>query len=472
MAKLGDKRLFYTGVSGLLFGMFSVPALAQSKPMVEEVVLPPAKSGECYAKVRVPEKYRTEMVDVLLKEPTDRFQITAAKFAPRTKRVMTREASSTLKAVQPVLEVEKDKFLVAPASTQWVRDSLKGKVPLSEGEKRDLSLAGVKIEEVPVGSCLYEHYRPATTKQVPNRVLISEATEKLSTTPAKYRKGTESVLTKPGFKRLIEVPAVFTTKQDRVLVEAAHSVWQKGTGPIQKIDNLSGEIMCRVDIPAKYKEVKVDVVGTAPLVTSVTEDAVYKTVSIEKLVADAAEKREPVAAKFKTMNKEQLQSPGGFTWLAKRGGGAGDGDPTGRVVCNQAIPAKEIAYDRTVVKTAGRFERAKVDATFENVPIQEKVADARSVKISVPGVNSKVERRVKVQEARYEWQSVLCETNTNGDIISRLQAALNKSGFSVGAVDGVLGNSTLTALQKYQQKNKLAEGGVTMESMESLGVEL
>lgn len=471
MAKLGSKRLISTGVPILICGLYAVEASAQSKPMVAEI-MPPAKSGECYAKVSVPAKYRTEMVDVLLKAPTERYQISPAKFENRSKQVMTRQASSTIKAVPPVLAVEKDKFLVTAASTQWVRDSLKGKVPLSEGEKRDLSAAGVKIEEVPVGSCLYEHFREATVKSVPNQVLISEATETLSTTPAKYRKGTESVLVKAGFKRLIEVPAVFKKKQDRVLVEAAHSVWQKGTGPIQKIDNETGEIMCRIDVPADYKVVDVDVIATAPIVTSVTEKAVYKTINIEKLEADAKEMRVPVAAQFRTMNKEQVQSPGGFTWSASRAGSASDGEHTGRVVCNQALPAKEIAYERTVVRTAGRFERVKVEPTFENVSVSELIADASSVKIPVPGVNSKVERRVKVDDSRFEWQAVLCETNTTGDIITRLQAALQKEGFAPGSIDGVLGQSTLSALEKYQQKNKLAEGGVTMESVRALGVEL
>lgn len=471
MTIIGNKRLFSAGIPVLFYGLVAGTASAQSKPMVAEI-LPPAKSGECYAKVSVPAKYRTEMVDVLLKEPTERYQITPANFENRTKRVMTREASSTLKAVQPVLEVEQDKFLVSPASTRWVRDSLKGGVPLSEGEKRDLSLAGVKVEEVPVGSCLYEHYREATVKQVPNQVLISEATEKLSTTPAKYRKGSESVLVKAAFKRLIEVPAVFKKKSDRVLVEAAHSVWQKGTGLIQKIDNDTGEIMCRVDVPAQYKTVDVSVIGTAPLVTSVTEQAVYKTINIEKLDSDAVEARDPVAAQFKTMNKEQIQAPGGFTWTASRAGADSDGKHTGRVVCNQASPANEIAYERTVVKTAGRFERVKVEAAFEDVSVTELVADAASVKVPVPGVNSKVERKVKIEDSRFEWQAVLCETNTNGGIISRLQTALKDEGFAVGSIDGVIGQSTLTALQKYQQKNKLAEGGVTMESMKALGVEL
>jgi len=469
MAKVGDKRLISTGVSVLFCGLVAVDASAQSQPEVAEI-MPPAKSGECYAKVNVPSKYKVEQVDVLLKEASEQYQITPAKFENKTERVMTREASSKLKAVQPVLEVEKDNFLVAPATTRWVRNSLKGTSPLSEGERSDLKAAGVELEEVAVGSCLYEHFIEPTVKEIPNRVLISEATEKLSTTPAKYRRDTEKVLVKAAYKRLIEVPTVFKKKQDRVLVEAAHSVWQKGTGPIQKIDNQTGEIMCRVDIPAEYETLDVDVVSTGAMLTDVTEDAVYETVSVQKLEQDAQEQRVPVAAVFKTMNKEQVQSPGRYTWLAERS--SADSSPTGRVVCHQASPAKQIAYERTVVKTAGRFEKEAVEETFKSVTVAEMVEDAKSVKIPVAGLSKKIERRIKVADSRFEWQAVLCETNTTGDVIARLQSALTEEGYSPGSIDGVLGRGTLRALESYQRKNALAEGGVTLESIKALGVKL
>jgi len=469
MVKLGNKRLISSGVSVLFCGLFAVDASAQSKPITAEI-MPPAKSGECYAKVNVPAKYRTEQVDVLLKEATERHEITDAKFENTIKRVKTREASNKITAIQPVLEVEKDSFLISPASTRWVRDSLKGKYPISDGELGDLSAAGIEIEEVPVGSCLYEHYTEPTIKKIPNRVLISAATEKLSATPAKYRKDTEQVLVKAAYKRLIEVPAVFQKKQDRVLIEAAHSVWKKGTGPIQKIDNQTGEIMCRVDIPAEYETLDVDVVASQSLITTVDEQAIYKTINIEKLEEDASEQRVPIAAEFKTMNKEKQQSPGSYTWLSTRSGT--DSRPTGRVVCHQAIPAKQVDYERTVVKTAGRFEAESVAEEFEDVTVTKMVADASSVKVPVPGVSGKVERRIKVEDSHFEWQAVLCETNTNGDIITRLQAALQEEGFAPGSVDGVLGRATLRALENYQRKNQLAEGGVTLESIKALGVEL
>lgn len=470
MAKQVNRRLISTGVSVLFCGLFAVDASAQSKPMVAEII-PPAKSGECYAKVNVPAQYRDEEVDVLLKEPTERFDLTPAKFENRSESVLIREASSTLKAIQPTLETEEDFFQVAAATTRWVRGSLNGKTPLSEGEKSDIAAAGIEIAEVEAGSCLYEHYVEPVIKQVPNRVLISEATEKLSTTPAKFNKAEEEVLVKAGYKRLVSVPAIYKKKQDRVLVEAAHSVWQKGTGPIQKIDNQTGEIMCRVDIPAEYKTLNVDVIATEAALTSVDEPAVYKTVSIETLEADAAEQRESIPAEFKTINVEKEESSGSYTWLATRAGAEGS-SPTGRVVCHQDVPAKQIAYDRTVVKTAGRFERKEVAEVFETITIAELVEDAQSVKTAVPGVSSKITRRIKIEDSRFEWQPVLCETNTNGDIITRLQAALKSEGYNPGAVDGVLGRSTLTALEEYQRKNSLAEGGVTIESIKSLGVEL
>lgn len=469
MAKVGDKRLISTGVSVLFCSLFAVDATAQSRPEVAQI-MPPAKSGECYAKVSVPAKYQVEQVDVLLKEASEQYQITPARFESRTKRVLTREASTKLRAIQPVLEVEKDNFVVSPATTRWVRSSLNGNNPLSEGELSDLSAAGVVLNEVAVGECLYEHYIEPIIKKIPNRVLISEATEKLSSPPAKYRSDTEEILVKAAYKRLIEIPAVFSKKQDRVLVEAAHSIWQKGEGPIQKIDNQTGEIMCRVDIPAEYETIDVEVVATGPQLTDVSEEAVYKTVSVQKLESDATEQREPVPAEFKTMHREQVQTPGRYTWLASRT--SDDSDATGRVVCHQAKPANEIEYERTVVKTAGRFEREEVEETFEDVTVSELIADAQSVKIPVAGASEKIDRRVKVADSRFEWQAVLCETNTNGDIISRLQAALVEEGYNPGSVDGVLGKSTLNALEDYQQKNSLAEGGVTIESIRALGVEL
>jgi peptidoglycan hydrolase-like protein with peptidoglycan-binding domain len=66
---------------------------------------------------------------------------------------------------------------------------------------------------------------------------------------------------------------------------------------------------------------------------------------------------------------------------------------------------------------------------------------------------------------------VLCETNLSGDIISKIQEALNNAGFSPGKVDGVMGWRTTNALKAFQEKNELATGGITYETVQKLGIQ-
>jgi len=92
---------------------------------------------------------------------------------------------------------------------------------------------------------------------------------------------------------------------------------------------------------------------------------------------------------------------------------------------------------------AGRFEKETVEETYEDVIVSELIADAQSAKVPVAGASEKIERRIKVADSRFEWQPVLCETNTTDDIILRLQSALSDAGYSPGSIDGVLGRGTL-----------------------------
>jgi hypothetical protein len=51
-------------------------------------------------------------------------------------------------------------------------------------------------------------------------------------------------------------------------VKPATMVWKKGRGPIQRVDDATGEIMCLVEEPAVYKDVTRTVVKT-PATTQV-----------------------------------------------------------------------------------------------------------------------------------------------------------------------------------------------------------
>ncbi|VAW45516.1 hypothetical protein MNBD_GAMMA03-1779 [hydrothermal vent metagenome] len=69
-----------------------------------------------------------------------------------------------------------------------------------------------------------------------------------------------------------------------------------------------------------------------------------------------------------------------------------------------------------------------------------------------------------------QWYLTLCETNTTADIVSRLQAALDKAGYNPGNIDGALGAETMSALSIFQKDNSLPSGQLTMAALKKLGV--
>ena len=91
---------------------------------------------------------------------------------------------------------------------------------------------------------------PASYKKASKRVLVSEATEKLQVIPATYKTVTERVLVKPASSRLVTVPATYETVTSRIMQTPARQEWKKGTGPIQRIDHDTGDIMCLVEVLA------------------------------------------------------------------------------------------------------------------------------------------------------------------------------------------------------------------------------
>jgi len=247
---------------------------------------------------------------------------------------------------------------------------------------------------------------PAKYDWTEERVLTKESTETLSVTPAVYRWVEEKVMVEPASTRLVPVPAEYETVSERVLDRPEQTVWKKGRGPIEKIDNTTGEILCLVVEPATYK--------------TITRTIVKKPASTRSV---------DVPPVFKTVRKQVIDKPA--------------------AVSKSTLPPE-----------------------YSTIRVRKMVEPAREQRVSLPAEFQTVTKRVKVSADRLSWQPILCETNVNQDIIARLQQALKTKGFSPGDIDGVLGGSTLTAVEAYQRSAGLARGGVTMETLDSLNVKL
>jgi len=247
---------------------------------------------------------------------------------------------------------------------------------------------------------------PAKYEMVDEKILIKEASVKYVNVPAEYETITEKVMVKPARKEMKVVPAKYEKKTERVLDTPEHTIWKTGNGPIERLSESTGEIMCLVTVPAKYKDVETRKVVTAARVEEATIPAEYTNVSRQKIKTPATTKKIEIPAKYKTVRVRKMVTP--------------------PQVKETAIPAK----------------------------------------------TKEVTKRTLVSDGKMDWRTILCETNTSAGVVTKIQRALSKAGYNPGAIDGVMGGGTRVALREFQKAKGLAVGGLTMETMRALGVNI
>jgi hypothetical protein len=353
----------------------------------------------------------------------------------------------------------------------WVTSFTKQAKPASPGvlasAKQNL---GIAIDEALPGMCFKEYYTPTQFRAETQDIVIKEAAEKVASIPAQYETIEEKVMIKEPSKKIIEVPATYKTVTEKVLIEPKKTVWKKGKGPIEKIDNTTGEIMCLVEIPAKYKTVKKQVIDTPATIKKVEIAAVYQTVKVRKLITPEQEKRTKVPADYQTITKHKKVADARFSWHAAHDAKRPDGNPTGTQVCLKEIPAKYETVNKLVVSKPAGFVKKQLPAGTETVKVRKLVSNASEKRSAIPAEYKTVSKRSKVSGESLEWRQVLCETNMTKDVAMRVQQALKDAGYNVGVVDGIPGGATLRAVEEYQRKKGLPTGGLTIRTLESLGV--
>jgi hypothetical protein len=247
---------------------------------------------------------------------------------------------------------------------------------------------------------------PAKYEWVEQEVLVQEASHKIEVIPARYEWVEERVEVKEASSRMEEVPAVYEWLEEQILVEDAHTVWKKGRGPIEKVDNGTGEIMCLVEVPATYKTVKKRV-----------------------LKSPATTRKVEIPAEYKTIKKKV-----------------------------QAEPATT--------------RKVEIPAQYDTVKVRKMVEPPREQRIEIPAEYQTITRTVRASDGKMEWRPVLCQTNMTRTTIRDLQIALRDAGHNPGPIDGIYGSQTSAAVRSYQQAKSLPTGGLTLDTLKKLGVNL
>jgi len=430
-------------------------------------VLPDAKPGECFAKVLVPAEYSTKSEEVMVKPESEKVEIKPAVFEIAEKSVVAKEGYTKIKVVPAKFREELEEVEISKAGTVWVTGLKKG-IPASPALLAGAKTNGVDISASSVGACYQEYYVPAQYEKTEKDVLVKEESEEIKVAPAQFEETEETVVVTQASKKKVYKPAVYEVVEEKIEIEPAKAVWKKGDGPISKIDNSTGEIMCLIQVPAKYKIIKKTILKTPATIDLVDVPEKAKAIKITKLVSDATIDKVKIPAEYKKITLTNKVSDAKFTW---RGAGTeGEGKYTGNQICLKEIPAKYAKIKKLVVDSAAAVEENKIDPVAKVVKVSNVATAAEEIRTKVPAEFKTVEKRAKVSNERLEWRRVLCKTNMGPDINKRIQQALKDAGVYNGTVDGNIGRGTMTAVEKFQKEKGMATGGLTLDVLEKLGV--
>ncbi|MEH6455130.1 MAG: peptidoglycan-binding domain-containing protein [Cocleimonas sp.] len=430
--------------------------------------LPDAKPGECYAKVIIPAQYDVKTETVLVKPVSEKVTVAPAVFDTAEKSIIEKEAFTKISVIPAKFREEIEQVEVSKAGTSWVTDLGKKGIPASPALLAGAKTNGVDLNGAAVGACYKEYYIAAKFEETTKEVLVKEESEEIKVAPAQFEETEETVVVVQASKKKVYVPAQYETIEERIEVEPAKAVWKKGDGPITKIDNSTGEIMCLIQVPAVYKTITKTVLKSASSIDLVEVPEETKAVKVTKLVSDATIDKVKIPAEYKTVTLSNKVSDASFTWTA--GSGSDGGTYTGNQICLKDIPAKYAEVKKLVVDSAAAIEEDKIDSVAKLIKVSNVVTPAKESRQLVQAEYKTVEKTTRIASERLEWRRILCRTNMGPDINKRIQQALKDAGVYNGPVDGAVGKGTMSAVERYQEQNGLATGGITIDMLEKLGV--
>jgi len=237
---------------------------------------------------------------------------------------------------------------------------------------------------------------PATYEFYEDQILVKEETVRYVVVPATYETVTEQVLVQAEIREVHVIPAVYEDITEEILVRPAYTTWKPGAGLIgggagpgyytgadgriygpdgvalTTLIQPTGEILCKVEIPPKYKtvtrkrlvsaettEVNIipakyevitkQVVAIPPQVEEVVIPAEYKTVQVRREATAAYEETIIIPATYKTIEKVSVVSGGNLEWR--------------EVICDTNSTPELIAQVQSALAAAG-YNPGRSDGVF------------------------------------------------------------------------------------------------------------
>ncbi|MEE9374719.1 MAG: peptidoglycan-binding domain-containing protein [Rhizobiaceae bacterium] len=153
---------------------------------------------------------------------------------------------------------------------------------------------------------------PAVYKTVQKQILLQEESYELLPVPPTYETVTETVLVQPEQIVKSVIPATFKNTAKKIMISPARVEWKAGRGAYEKVDSATGEIMCRVEIPAVFKTIEQRVVDQPAQTKEDVIPAKYATVERRVMKVPPTTKKRIIPAKYRTVTIKELVTPEAF----------------------------------------------------------------------------------------------------------------------------------------------------------------
>jgi len=225
----------------------------------------------------------------------------------------------------------------------------------------------------------------------------------------------------------------------------------------------AGECYGKVVMPAKYQTVQEKVLKSEGESSVKVIPAQYKTVAQRVMVTPEKIEVQPVAAKYAVKTVTVVDRPA-HTVLKK------DTSLGSDVMCKVKVAATYKTVKQRVMVAGPTVKKVVHPAKYKTVEVQKLVAAAKVENKKTDPKYTYVARQVVTSPSQIVWKKVLCQTNMTAGLVRDIQSSLRTAGFNPGTNDGVLGESTATALKSFQQAKGLPQGALTHETLSELGL--
>jgi len=206
----------------------------------------------------------------------------------------------------------------------------------------------------------------------------------------------------------------------------------------------------KIQLPALYTTVYDTVIVKPQTIRYENIPAQYETVREQKMVAPATTKwvKGKADAGCLSANPDDCQ-----------------------VMCLVEVPAQYTTVSKSILKSEAWKKEIITPMEYKIVSKQVKTQNERYVEQEIPATYKTVQERVLVKKGGYqEWREVLCGSDLNEAKITAIQMALKAAGFDPGPIDNIFGSQTKEALIAYQRAKGLPVGNLNIETLKSLGV--